>query len=57
MKKGALTEGNKPKEGIMAENGDQVAAEAQVVRHLVVESVILLVALLTELDRGELARD
>ena len=52
-----LTEGNDPEERVMTKNGDEIGTEAQVVRHSVMESVVLFVALLTELDSGELARD
>ena len=41
----------------MAKNGDEIGTEAQVVGHLVMERVVFFVTLLTELDRGELARD
>ena len=52
-----LTEWNDPEEWVVAENGDQVGAKAQIVGHLHMEGIVFFITLLTELDCGELARD
>jgi len=41
----------------VSENNAEVLTEAYVVRHLCVESLVFLTALLAKLDRGERARD
>ena len=46
-----------PEEWVVAEDGDQVAAKAAIVRLSCMERVVLLAPLLTKLDRCELAID
>lgn len=53
----ALTEGNEPEEGVVAEHGAHVEDEAAVVGHARVEGVVLLAALLAVLDGGVAAGD
>ena len=50
-----LTERNEPKEGIVAKNGAEIAAEPTVVGLFGVEGAIIVSALFTELNRCELA--
>ena len=50
-------ERNEPKEGIVAQNGRQVATEAPIIWLPCVESVVFFASLLAEFDSGELAAD
>ena len=52
-----LTEWDEPEEGIVAEDGGQVAAETPVIRLSCVESLVFLATLLAELNGCELAGD
>ena len=52
-----LTEGDKPEEGVVAENCTEVLAESAIIRLASVERVIVFTALLTELNSGVLIAD